>query len=97
MRTDFAQGAGAPFLSGLLPSLRIAIPSWRFVGIQRTAEVRRARVSREEIASLFGSDLGATRAGAAPEAGAAGTPPSAADPDAQERAIANRIRRALYS
>ncbi|GAB4388114.1 hypothetical protein [Albidovulum sp.] len=70
------------------PSLRIAVPSWRLVGIHPVMEEARPAetLSREEIQALFHCELN-------------GRPHRRSDltsREERERAIARRIRKALY-
>jgi hypothetical protein len=85
---DVAQSSfGSAILSA--PSLlRIAIPSWRAIGIQyRPAPVEEtASLSREEIQSLFQGELSPN----------ARRRQSLTDWEQQEKSLADRMRRALY-
>ncbi len=85
---DVAQSSfGAAIFSA--PSLlRIAIPSWRSIGIQyRPAdEDDTASLSREEIQSLFQGEL-------SPKARKRQT---LTDRELQEKSLADKLRRALY-
>lgn len=85
---DVAQSSfGAALLSA--PSfLRIAIPSWRTIGIQYrpATEEEAASLSREEIQSLFHGELnpkGRKRH-------------ILTDWEQQEKSLADKLRRALY-
>ncbi len=76
----------APIFSA--PSfLRIAIPSWRSIGIQYRPEpvAEPASLSREEIQSLFHGELRpASRA------------PKLTEAEEREQSLADRMRKALY-
>lgn len=85
---DVAQSSfGSAILSA--PSfLRIAIPSWRAIGIQYRPEPveESTSLSREEIQSLFRGELNPN----------AGKHRNLTDWEQQEQSLADRMRRALY-
>ncbi len=66
--------------------LRIAIPSWRFVGIRFDADPEPEPVSREELQALFHGELTVRSRKDAP----------LTDSEEREKSIARRIRQALY-
>lgn len=75
--------------------LRIAVPSWRSIGlyprfnavIVRDEEVPSTGLSREELQSLFGGELRAR----------SHKPVALTDAETQEKRLSGRIRDALYS
>ncbi len=69
--------------------LRIAIPSWRFVGIrvQPKSESKPKSLSREELQMLFDGDLNPRRARRA----------KLTELEEREKALQQRIRDALYT
>lgn len=79
------QFAADPSRSSASSLLRIAIPSWRFVGIHIEPEPEPEPVSREEIQALFSGELTsrARRRGLT-------------DDEERQKSIALKIRRALY-
>lgn len=85
---DVAQpGYGMPVFSA--PSfLRIAIPTWRSLGIQYRAdtEVEPASLSREEIQSLFHGELSQKSTKRC----------VLTDAEAREKSLAEKLRQALY-
>lgn len=82
MRVDFAEGTGSSGFFGI-PYLRIAVPSWRFVGIHRVPDEKPA-LSREEIVRLFDGELNPRRKR------------KLTDHEEAEKRLASRIRGALY-
>lgn len=68
--------------------LRIAVPTWRSIGIHHQPEpvVEQPTVSREEIQSLFHGELN----------GKAKKKSKLTAREEQEKSLARRIRRALY-
>jgi hypothetical protein len=86
MRADFSDGSKFAGVLGFT-NLRIAIPSWR--PFQRAADPTPPQgLSREEIVALFERDLKTAPARPA-------RPLTVQEDD--ERALASRIRQALYS
>lgn len=85
---DVAQSTfGAAIFSA--PSfLRIAIPSWRAIGIQYRPEpvAEETSLSREEIQALFHGDL-------SPNTGKRAV---LTDGEQREKSLADKLRRALY-
>jgi hypothetical protein len=80
-------GYGASMFSA--PSfLRIAIPSWRSIGIQYRAEPveQSTSLSREEIQSLFHGELSQKSAKRSP----------LTDGEEREKSLAEKMRQALY-
>lgn len=65
--------------------LRIAIPSWRFVGIHIEPDPEPETLSKEELQTLFRGEL-------APKA----KKRVLTESEEREKSIANRIRQALY-
>ncbi len=78
-------GASDATLSASRSLLRIAIPSWRFVGIHVEPEPEPETVSREELQTLFHGEL-------SPKA----QKRLLTDQETAEKSLADRIRQALY-
>ncbi|MCA0273140.1 MAG: hypothetical protein LCH69_13925 [Proteobacteria bacterium] len=85
---DVAQSSFGSAIFSAPSFLRIAIPSWRAIGIQYQPEPveETASLSREEIQALFRGEL-------SPD-GRKG--PTLTDWEQQEKSLADKMRRALY-
>ncbi|HQU68646.1 MAG TPA: hypothetical protein PLI43_10665 [Albidovulum sp.] len=85
---DVAQSSFGSAIFSAPSFLRIAIPSWRAIGIQYQPEPveEGTSLSREEIQSLFRGELNPN----------AGKRQNLTDWEQQEQSLADRMRRALY-
>lgn len=83
--SDHGRATADTTLQNARSFLRIAIPSWRFVGIHLERDAEPETVSREEIQTLFQGEL-ASRA----------RKRKLTEQEERDQSVANRLRQALY-
>ncbi|MFZ5708506.1 MAG: hypothetical protein ACOY4T_02300 [Pseudomonadota bacterium] len=83
MKSDEDMPSRHAGLASRVARLRIAVPSWRFVGFPPRPGPEASRLSREEIVSLFERELGRRRR-------------ALTESEQRQSELARSIRRALY-
>ncbi|MGB3317275.1 MAG: hypothetical protein WBB85_23050 [Albidovulum sp.] len=82
---EFSSTSADATLTAPRSFLRIAIPSWRFVGIHIEPDAEPVTLSKEELQTLFRGELSSRSKKRV-----------LTENEEQEQSVADRIRRALY-